>query len=76
VPNSGIDLSNIDHSVRPQDDLYQHINAPDQAAALVERMRELFQSEPTIVSEIGPVLAAHTGPGLLGTGGLPQHFVR
>jgi DegV family protein with EDD domain len=54
----------------------QHINAPDQAAALVARMRELFDSEPTIVSEIGPVLAAHTGPGLLGTGGLPQHFVR
>jgi putative endopeptidase len=26
VPNSGIALSNIDHSVRPQDDLYQHIN--------------------------------------------------
>ena len=24
--NSGIDLSNIDHSVRPQDDLYQHVN--------------------------------------------------
>jgi fatty acid-binding protein DegV len=54
----------------------QHINAPDSAAQLVERMRELFGSEPTIVSEIGPVLAAHTGPGLLGTGGLPQHFVR
>jgi DegV family protein with EDD domain len=54
----------------------QHINAPEQAAALVERVRELFDSEPTIMSEIGPVLAAHTGPGLLGTGGLPQHFVR
>jgi len=54
----------------------QHISAPDQAAALVERGRELFESEPTIVSEIGPVLAVHTGPGLLGTGGLPQRFVR
>ena len=54
----------------------QHINAPDQAAALVERCRELFGYDPTIVSEIGPVLAAHTGPGLLGVGGLPQHFVR
>jgi DegV family protein with EDD domain len=54
----------------------QHINAPDQAAALVERIRELFDSEPTIVSEIGPVLAAHTGPGLLGTGGLPASFLR
>ena len=55
----------------------QHINAPGlRPPQLVERMRELFGSEPTIVSEIGPVLAAHTGPGLLGTGGLPQHFVR
>jgi DegV family protein with EDD domain len=54
----------------------QHINAPDQAAALVERIRELFRAEPTIVSEIGPVLAVHTGPGLLGTGGLPAHFLR
>src|ERR687893_665454 len=54
----------------------QHISAPDQAAALVERAREVFGSEPTIVSEIGPVLAAHTGPGLLGTGGLPSHFLR
>jgi putative endopeptidase len=26
VPISGIDLSNIDHTVRPQDDLYQHVN--------------------------------------------------
>jgi DegV family protein with EDD domain len=54
----------------------QHINAPDQAAALVERVREIFGSEPTIVSEIGPVLAAHTGPGLLGTGGLPSHYLQ
>jgi DegV family protein with EDD domain len=54
----------------------QHIAAPDQAAALVERIREIFGSEPTIVSEIGPVLAAHTGPGLLGTGSLPSHYIR
>ncbi len=26
MPISGIDLSTIDHTVRPQDDLYQHIN--------------------------------------------------
>ncbi|MGP0223146.1 M13 family metallopeptidase [Paenarthrobacter sp. NCHU4564] len=26
MPESGITLSNIDHSVRPQDDLYQHVN--------------------------------------------------
>jgi len=54
----------------------QHISAPDQAGELVERGRTVFGNEPTIVSEIGPVLAAHTGPGLLGTGGLPAHFLR
>jgi DegV family protein with EDD domain len=53
----------------------QHINAPDQCEALVERCREIFGSDPTIVSEIGPVLSAHTGPGLLGMGAIPRHFV-
>lgn len=54
----------------------QHINAPDQCAALVERCTEVFGCGPTIVSEIGPVLAVHTGPGLLGIGALPAHYVR
>jgi DegV family protein with EDD domain len=53
----------------------QHIHAPDQCAALVERGMTVFGRPPTIVSEIGPVLAAHTGPGLLGIGALPRHFV-
>ncbi|MFJ6078222.1 M13 family metallopeptidase [Pseudarthrobacter sp. NPDC092419] len=26
MPNSGIDLSTFDHTVRPQDDLYRHVN--------------------------------------------------
>jgi DegV family protein with EDD domain len=53
----------------------QHINAPDQCAALVERCTEIYGHGPTIVSEIGPVLSAHTGPGLLGTGAVPGRFV-
>jgi DegV family protein with EDD domain len=53
----------------------QHINAPDQCGALVERGTEVFGHGPTIVSEIGPVLAVHTGPGLLGIGALPERFV-
>ena len=54
----------------------QHINAPDQCAALVERCQEIFGTPPTIVSEIGPVLSAHTGPGLLGMGAVPTRFVQ
>ena len=53
----------------------QHINAPDQCSRLVERCREIFGSDPALVSEIGPVLSAHTGPGLLGVGSIPTRFL-
>ena len=53
----------------------QHIQAPDQAAALAERCREVFGHDYVFTSEIGPVLAAHTGPGLLGVGGIPSSFL-
>jgi fatty acid-binding protein DegV len=49
----------------------QHINAPETAARLVDRCREIFRCDAVLVSEIGPVLSAHTGPGLLGVGSIP-----
>jgi DegV family protein with EDD domain len=53
----------------------QHIQAPDQAAALAERGRAIFGSEPAFVSEIGPVIGTHVGPGLLGVGGVPRSLL-
>jgi DegV family protein with EDD domain len=53
----------------------QHIQAPDQAAALAERGREIFGCEPAFVSEIGPVIGTHVGPGLLGVGGIPRSLL-
>ncbi len=53
----------------------QHTHVPDQAAALVDRGREIFGSEPVFVSEIGPVIGTHIGPGLLGVGGLSSELV-
>jgi DegV family protein with EDD domain len=50
----------------------QHTQLPDQAAALVERGREIFGTDPVFVSEIGPVIGTHIGPGLLGVGGVPR----
>jgi DegV family protein with EDD domain len=50
----------------------QHIQAPEEAEKLVERGREIFGSEPVAVSEIGPVIGTHTGPGLLGVAGLSR----
>ena len=54
----------------------QHISDPENAQRLVERCREVIGSEPLFVSEIGPVIGAHTGPGLLGVGGLPSELLR
>jgi DegV family protein with EDD domain len=53
----------------------QHINAPDACDRLIERGTEIFGRPPHLVSEIGPVLAAHTGPGLLGIGAVPARFI-
>jgi DegV family protein with EDD domain len=53
----------------------QHIQAPDEAQRLVEHGREIFGREPLFVSEIGPVIGAHVGPGLLGVGALPATLV-
>jgi DegV family protein with EDD domain len=52
----------------------QHIQAPDQAAALADRCREVFGHDAVFTSEIGPVLSAHTGPGLLGVGSIDERF--
>jgi fatty acid kinase fatty acid binding subunit len=56
--------------------MVQHIQAPSEAEALAARGRELFETEPVCVSEIGPVIGAHVGPGLLGVGGIPGSFLR
>lgn len=49
----------------------QHIQAAGEAQKLVERGRDVFGCEPRFVSEVGPVIGAHAGPGMIGVGGLP-----
>ena len=50
----------------------QHIQAPEQAERLIERCREVFDTEPVFTSEVGPVIGTYTGPGLIGVGGIPR----
>lgn len=52
--------------------MVQHIQAPKEAKELADRGREIFGCEPMVISEIGPVIGTHVGPGLLGAGGLPS----
>jgi DegV family protein with EDD domain len=50
----------------------QHIQATEQAGRLIERCREIFDSEPVFTSEVGPVIGTYTGPGLIGVGAIPR----
>jgi DegV family protein with EDD domain len=50
----------------------QHIQAPEQAERLIERCREVFDTEPVFTSEVGPVIGTYTGPGLIGVGAIPR----
>jgi DegV family protein with EDD domain len=50
----------------------QHAYAHEDAQRLAERLAGLFGTEPEFISEVGPVLATHTGPGMLTVGGLPS----
>jgi DegV family protein with EDD domain len=53
----------------------QHIHDPDTARRLVDECRQIFEGDPVFVSEIGPVIGAHIGPGLLGVGGMPKELL-
>jgi DegV family protein with EDD domain len=55
--------------------MVQHIQAPAEAAELARRGTEIFGRAPLVVSEIGPVIGTHVGPGLLGAGGLPSELI-
>ena len=48
----------------------QHIRDPERAAELVEAGREIYGCDPLFVSEVGPVIGTHVGPGLLGVAGV------
>jgi DegV family protein with EDD domain len=50
----------------------QHIRDDETAAGLVDDGREIFGCEPAFVSEVGPVIGAHVGPGLLGIGSVTK----
>jgi len=49
----------------------QHIQDPESAAELADGCREIFGCDEIFISEIGPVIGSHAGPGLLGVGSVP-----
>lgn len=53
----------------------QHIQDQETADALIEDCYEIFNCDPVFISEVGPVLGAHVGPGLLGVGSVRTELV-
>jgi DegV family protein with EDD domain len=53
----------------------QHVRAPEVAERLAERGREIYGRGPEFVSELGPVIGTHTGPGLVGVTALPSRLL-
>ena len=45
--------------------IVQHIQLPDDAESLVAKGREVFGTEPLFCTEVGPVIGAHLGSGVL-----------
>lgn len=43
-----------------------HSSVPDQAAEILERIKQEFQVADAHLEEVGPVIGTHTGPGLIG----------
>jgi DegV family protein with EDD domain len=55
--------------------MVQHSQSCQEAATLVDLCSEVFGTAPVFVSEVGPVLGVHTGPGLLCLAALPARFL-
>ncbi len=53
----------------------QYIQDKETADSLVEDCYEIFGCEPAFISEVGPVLGAHVGPGLLGVGSVKTDLI-
>jgi DegV family protein with EDD domain len=50
----------------------QWIGDRETVDAFADDCREIFGREPVFMSEVGPVIGAHIGPGMLGVGGVPE----
>jgi DegV family protein with EDD domain len=70
-----VDYARQRHSSGADAWMVQHVRSPEQAELLIERAREVFETEPIFVSELGAVVGTHTGPGLIGLGALPARLL-
>lgn len=54
----------------------QHVQVVDQANELAEAITEVMGCQPQFVSEVGPVIGVHVGPGVLGFAAVPAYLLQ
>jgi DegV family protein with EDD domain len=66
----------MEHIPEGGDFLVQHVQAPDRAQIVIDGIAGLLGKGPMITpAEIGPVIGAHVGPGLIGVGVHPAGLI-
>jgi DegV family protein with EDD domain len=56
--------------------IVQHVQAPERAQKVIDDLTARLQRGPSFVpGEIGPVIGAHVGPGLIGVGVFPAELI-
>jgi DegV family protein with EDD domain len=70
-----VDYARQRHASGADSWVVQHVRSHDEGERLVASCREVFETEPVFVSEIGAVVGAHTGPGLLGLCAMPPRLL-
>lgn len=55
--------------------MVMHVLAPEIVDEFLEAGRAVFGTDPIVICEAGPVVGAHTGPGMIGVAGAPRHLV-
>jgi DegV family protein with EDD domain len=53
----------------------QHVQDPENAQRMIDACKPIFGCDPAFTSEVGPVIGAHVGPGLLGVGGVSRRVL-
>jgi DegV family protein with EDD domain len=65
-----------EHIPEGGDYIVQHVQAPERAQRVLDDLASRFGSGPkTHPGEIGPVIGAHVGPGLIGVGVFPDGLI-
>lgn len=66
----------LEHIPTHGDYIAQHVQAPERMQLVVDAITERLGKSPSVIpGEIGPVIGAHVGPGLIGVGVFPSGLI-